>query len=65
MKPAEKPMITLAVRDFKKIWVNPTSENHHQSVIREDIFEKKMNIKNATAKNAQEKNFVVFIKNRP
>ena len=66
MKPAQRPIATLAARDFKKIWVNWTSENHHQSVISEDIFEKKMNIKNATAKNAQEKNFVVFIrKNRP
>ncbi len=63
-KPAKRPMATLAWRDFKKIWVSSTSENHHQSVIREDIFVKKKNIKNATAKNTQEKIRVALIKNR-
>lgn len=42
INPAEKPIIALALRDFMKISVYPTSEYHHQSVTKETMFNRKI-----------------------
>ena len=57
-----KPNTTFATKDVIKISVYPTSENHHQSVIKETVLEKKIKAITAIPKNAREKNLVNFIK---
>ena len=58
--PAERPTMIFAMSDLIKISVNPTSEYHHQSVIKETMLEKKMKMINAKPKNVKEKNLVMF-----
>ena len=60
--PAAKPTMILALRDLTKTSVSPTSWYHHQSVIKETMLEKKIKTITTIPKNAQEKNFVNFIK---
>jgi hypothetical protein len=57
--PAVRPRTTLVLSDLMNISVNPTSENHHQSVTNATILEK--NMKNATTipMNAKENILVI------
>ncbi len=58
---AMMPITTLTVNDLMKISVNPTSENHHQSVTRSTIAEEKIRIAIIIPMNAHKKRFVIFI----
>ena len=56
-----KPSTTFAPKDLIKISVYPTSENHHQSVIKEIRVEKKKKKRKITPMIIQVKNLAIFI----
>src|SRR3989344_1061028 len=58
-KPVVRPRTIFALSDLVKISVKPTSENHHQSVTRPTMLEKKMKNAITIPKNAQENIFVI------
>ena len=53
--PAAAPTIAFAMSDLTKISVNPTSEYHHQSVMKETMLEKKIKVITVIPKNVKKK----------
>jgi len=50
----------LVSRDMVKIWLNPTSENHHQSVTRKTRVEKKIKERARATTAIPVKNLTIF-----